>query len=379
MRRLVGIELGLETLRVVEFARWSGKVARKFEVAWSANDPTSAVATLRRELAQPDGLAIAVGLGFLRIARVELPPVSDEQRDQMVGLEPERFFTSRDEVLAAVAPGTSLAFAASRSWLESVVRAFNGWTPVERVETAPVAATNSLGSVTGTYALAASVPDEEGILVLREGAIQSVRRSRPSEEVFNAPVRGAVEMRYAAAHGAVLGLENPVAGTLMSEAARRVVRRRTLSRQVLAASAAAACLAFMLWSIDQSRERTLVALEARATQLLSEVEPALRAQAQLVSIEGERSLISGVLSQRPDAAAGLAAISALLPRDAVLMTARFSGGQWQITGTADDAAALVPRFDADARFDSVRVLAASSRFRDGQRARETFSLAFHVR
>jgi hypothetical protein len=43
------------------------------------------------------------------------------------------------------------------------------------------------------------------------------------------------------------------------------------------------------------------------------------------------------------------------------------------------AAALVPHLDRNGHFEDVRMLSASSRFRDGPRTRETFSIALRVR
>lgn len=378
MSRRVGIELGAAHLRVVELKRWGDGVARTFEVAWSPEEPALALAGLRKEIPKPASIAVAVGLPFLRIARVELPPASAEVRDQIVALEPERFFATRDELIVGVAPNTPLAFATPRTWLDRVLAVVSEWGVVERVEASPIAAATSLGAVTGAYALEAG-DNELGLLVLDKGAIQTVRRTRDAAGAVGSRDAGSLDMRYCAAHGAALRVEQPVAGSLMSAPSRRAVRRRALSRVVLATAAAAAGVAFMGWSLDRSRERQLVALEARAQELTNQVQPSLEAQSQLASIEAEQSLIGNVLSARPNPAAALAAISTLLPDDAVIQNARFVGDQWQISGTASDAAALVPRFDADARFDSVRVLAAISRFRDGQRSRETFSIAFHVR
>jgi len=62
-----------------------------------------------------------------------------------------------------------------------------------------------------------------------------------------------------------------------------------------------------------------------------------------------------------------------------VLSLRASAADWQIDGTALDAAAIVPLLDRDDRFEDVRFLSASSRFRDGDRTYETFSIAFRVR
>jgi hypothetical protein len=75
----------------------------------------------------------------------------------------------------------------------------------------------------------------------------------------------------------------------------------------------------------------------------------------------------------------LAALSERLPEGATVLNLRAQGEEWQIDGTARDAAALLPLLDRDDRFDTVRFLSASARFREGPRTYETFSIAFRVR
>jgi hypothetical protein len=86
-----------------------------------------------------------------------------------------------------------------------------------------------------------------------------------------------------------------------------------------------------------------------------------------------------IVANRANPHAALAAISAALPREATVLSARANGNDWQIDGTTSDASRLVPLLDQHARFDSVRFLSASSRYRDGSRSYETFSIALRVR
>ena len=97
----------------------------------------------------------------------------------------------------------------------------------------------------------------------------------------------------------------------------------------------------------------------------------------LQSREAEAATLREVASRRADPLDALAAISAALPRDAVVLSARANGSDWQLDGTAADASALVPLLDAHQRFDSF--LAATSRYREAARSYETFSIALRHR
>jgi hypothetical protein len=168
-------------------------------------------------------------------------------------------------------------------------------------------------------------------------------------------------------------------GTLLNATERRQAAGRTARSIATAVLGAVAAIVFCVFSIDRARERTLLALTMEAERLTREGRPALDAQQQLVRRQRDADLARAMASTRPDPAAALAAVSALLPKDAVVLNARVAGNSWQIDGTSANAAALIRLLDADDRLDNVRPLAASSRFRDGRTTRESFSLAFDVR
>jgi hypothetical protein len=75
----------------------------------------------------------------------------------------------------------------------------------------------------------------------------------------------------------------------------------------------------------------------------------------------------------------MSAVSKQLPPGATVLNLRVNGADWQVDGTAKDAAALVPLLDKDDHLENVRFLSASTRFKDGNRMVETFSIAFKVR
>jgi hypothetical protein len=89
--------------------------------------------------------------------------------------------------------------------------------------------------------------------------------------------------------------------------------------------------------------------------------------------------ISTTVSSRVDALAALASIGARLPDEAVAQRVRMAGNEWQVEGNAATASAVLAALAAEPRFERVRFLAPSNRFRDGTEDRETFAIAFAVR
>jgi general secretion pathway protein L len=77
---------------------------------------------------------------------------------------------------------------------------------------------------------------------------------------------------------------------------------------------------------------------------------------------------------RPRAAAILAALSEALPDQAWLTALEIDGEGVEITGYADDAAALPPALDAAPAFGAPRFLTPTTR--DAAGARERFALGF---
>ena len=57
----------------------------------------------------------------------------------------------------------------------------------------------------------------------------------------------------------------------------------------------------------------------------------------------------------------------------------WDGTVWRIEGSAANAPAIVPMLDSDALFSDVRIVAATTRFLDMGRQRESFSISFQTR
>ena len=378
----VGIELSPTRLRAVVASTWRDVPVRTSEVPWNPQQPLDGVLALRSSLGTVDSVALAIGLGLLSVKRVELPQAGDAEREQMVALEGERFFAVQEPVVTALAPGGAVAFAVESATLDAWTTAFATWGPVVRVDPAPVALARALGAhAAGEYHVDAGA-NERGFVALGAGRVLASRRiptaldERPGGEL---PELHGLGGEWSAALGALMGDDASEAGTLASPSRRREFRTRRLRRLATAAAAAAAAIAFAAFAFDRSRDRTLQALAAEVTALRGAAAPAELALATQARLAAELSLLRRRAEGRTGALGPLAAVSNLLPADAVILSAQATGRDWQIDGTAGDAAALVPLLDRDPRFENVRVLSASSRFRDAARTRETFSIAFRVR
>lgn len=375
----VGVELSPGIIRVVRLAPVTGRVTHSFELPWDPSRPADAVAAVRGRLPRPDSLTLAVGLGFLEIARVDLPPVSSDQRARIVELEPDRYFAaSPDAIVCAPLPSAPVACALAASTAAAWADAFEGWAPVRWVEPAPLAIARALGPrTTGTFKVPAA-PGETGLLELKSGRIVAVRRTRDLDAgAPDLPSVGGVGAPWVAALGAARysAFDDGSAPALATTAwRRRLTSRRRTARTVLAAVTLAA-LGFAGWAADGRRERTLRAVEALATEVAVRSAPAESALRVLRLREAEAATVTGVLARRANPFRALAVLSSALPRDAVVLSARATGNHWQLDGTTSDASALVPLLDRHALLDSVRFLSASSRFRESNRSYETFSIA----
>jgi hypothetical protein len=275
------------------------------------------------------------------------------------------------------------AFAMDAELLERWVRAFETWAPVEAVEAAPRSLARALArtQADGWFELPAG-PGEQGLVELEAGRFRSARRAVAGTfggTVTPLPAHGLVQPESLCAWGAALGIDDALDGMLLSTSMARHIHRRRVERSLTAGVMCGAALAFALWAVDRSRERTLDALRAEAASLTARAGAALALQSELAAIEQERAALGKAGGDALDPLPVLAALSQRLPAGATVLNLRATGEGWQMDGTAPDAAAIVPLLDGDDRFRDVRFLSASSRYREGERTYETFSIGFRVR
>ena len=380
-----GIELTPTVVRLVRLA-WSGGVTDTVEIPWDPARPAEAVAALQAKVGRPDAVSLAIGLGFLEITRLDLPPVPAPERARMVELEPDRYFAAAngEAHVVTVAPDEQIAFAVPAALVETWLTAFEHWTPVQWVEPSPVAVARALEKQPNATYLLDARDGEIGLAQLDRGRLVSVRRTLDKNAIREArpiPAIGSTKGSFAAALGAAKHRSHGArtAPALAPESRRRRIAARQRTTVAMSAIAAIAAIAFATWSADRWRERTLTDLQSRAAQAEMRGAAADTALRMLRSRETEAAAIRDIAASRPDPFGALAAISAALPREANVLSARATGNNWQIDGTTSDASALVPLLDRHERFDSVRFLSASSRYRDSNRSYETFSIALRFR
>lgn len=385
----LALELGTSTLRGVVASSWRDVPRRTVEVPWSPDAPDAGIAALREVVGAVDAIAVTIGLGLLHVARVTLPPAPDETRERMLTLEGARYFATEAPVVAALAPGGSVAMAIEASRLERWCALLETWGPITRVEAAPVSLARALARVSGQAGGAYRVEandGEQGLVVLRDGLVDAVRRipvANGEADGTDIPSDGVIPASHRAAWGALLAEDAPERGTLAPPERRRRFAARRRRRLAVALVAAVAGIVLAVMAVDRWRDRTLRALEREVAASRDGARAGSDALATTARLDAEVSYLGKAARERGDGRGGtlgaLAAISNAFPEDAVILNARAVGREWQVDGTATSAAALVPHLDADGHFEDVRILSASSRFRDGTRTRETFSLAFRVR
>ena len=378
----VGVELGLDSVRAIALERWRKAPRAAIEVPWNPARPADAVAALRQALGPTSRIALSVSLAYLHIKQAKLPPAPVAERRRILALEPDRFFPVQDQALAvSLANDDNLAFAIDADQLERWVSAFEEWAPVEVIEPAPLSIARALGPTAGgTFAIAAG-PDEQGVIELQHGRVRSARRmfGNGDAQAASVPATAGVGPSHLAAYGAALGVAEPLDAMLLTDSQTARLRMRRFRRVVTAAVVCAIAFILAIWSVDRSRQRQLDRIRQEIVALTPNAREAIDLRDRLAATEREASAITQLAAQRPDPLPVLAALSAQLPAGATVLNIRSNGSDWQIEGRAGDAAAIVPLLDRDERFDDVRFLSASSRFREGDRTYETFSIAFRVR
>ncbi len=380
---VIGVELGTDVVRVVALGGWGRTPRKTCEAAWDPARPHEVVPFLREQIGPVGRIALSVGLGFLYPKQVKLPPAPASERRRMLMLEPDRFFPVQGQPLViSLASAGSLAFAIEAELLEGWIRAFEDWAPVESAEATPVSIARLLGNSgrDGLFAVAAGA-DESGLIEVGSGRLESARRApagAAAPDPQELPTLGDTPGPFLAAHGAALGVGEALDSMLLPDPIAGRIRRRRARRLRIVAAACAVSLGVALWGVDRARERALARIEDQITVMAPRAQRAIELRDRLAAMDREARAIAEIGRGRADPLLVLAALSERLPGGAVVLNARGTGNDWQIDGTAADAAAIVPQLDRDQRFQDVRFLSASARFSDAGRTYETFSIAFRV-
>ncbi len=423
MSRL-GLELGPRTIRAVRVGGWPKSRARTMEVSWDPENPAEAVAALREHLGPATHVMAAVDLSLLHVKRLQLPPLPLEEKRRLLGLEPDRFFAVRGaELVFSVRDDDDLVFAAREPLVAAWVDALETLGRLERIEPAPLACARALARARVESGLVFRDGRDEGVeaLEIEKGRLRWARRlygrlpeaaaalaaeasgadirpgtdtiyvtpwneetgrelsaRLPNGEVRAPPRVADLDPAYLAAYGAALEVGRGWREALLTADLERKIVRRRRARLASAAVACAAALLFALLSVDAYRARAEGALETRIAELRAQAADALALQERAEALGRRTRAVSAIEAGRPDLLRALLELSERLPAGAWIRSIRAAEGEWEIDGYARDAAALIPLFENDPRFEDVRFRSATSRAQVGTETYENFSLALRV-
>lgn len=416
MNSRLGIELSPRTLRGVRRQGWGRTQTRVVEIAWDPENPAEAVRALKQELGPARRIAVALDLALLFAKHVKLPPLPAIQRQNILRLEPERFFPVRAEDLVVAVPGDgNLVFAARATSLAAWIAALEELASVDLIEPSPSALARALARAAVEEAVVVfdARDDGVGVVEIRAGRPARVRRlfgdldaaaealttdgassvyltpwndDRASalaaqlggEPPQPLPVVSDVPGSFLPAYGAALaiGQRHDMAHTLIPpELAARIGMRRR--REVAVAGlACTAALVFALTSLDAWQRRGLRAVERELAALKQRGETALALYQRIEALGHEAQALEQIGAAGSEPLGVLLALSRRLPTGAYLRSLRFSSGAWQMDGYAPQAAQLAAALAAAPEFRDVRFLSATNRVTMSDQTYESISLAF---
>lgn len=363
------------------------------ELPWNFAEPDVTVAALRARFGSVSALALSIGLGFLEVARPELPPMPVADARRMLMRDADRYFPLERSAAIALGRQQSLAFAMDGEQLQRWVRAFETWAPVRSIVAAPNAIAAALARRdAGVHELAVDAAhDERGFVRVQNGAVLEARRVPVALETGARNATGAlsdgalnngalgVPAQFSSALSALESEHDEVDAMLADATLDREMRNFRRQRRLWSYAMLTVSVVALVAALDASRSRTLRATRAAADSLSLLAAPGLAARARLATNEQEISELRVRASLQNDALGVLAQLSATLPTDAFVQRIEWDGTEWRMEGSANQAASIVPRLDTVRTFTNVRVMNASTRFRDGNRTRESFSIAFRTR
>jgi len=290
----IGVEIGPTRLRALRLGR-RGR-AEAMEVAWGARPPTDSIAALRERFGSGNVVAVALDASMLFVKRLELPPLSLEERRRIVATDPQRYFPVLHDTLVAGVREDDLVVAARTELLDGWTEALGVLGSVERVEPAPLALRRHL-AVHGVEDALLVMGDEGSTEIalarVERGEIRSLRKIaadvqelarlvasadqgpgacvlcpwredlaavlqahlQPGAVVPVPPPPGAPEA-FAVAHGAVLGLDDGDRLTLRSPALERRMAVTTRRRTFLHVAVLVVALGGLAGALDHRRTAT---------------------------------------------------------------------------------------------------------------------------
>ncbi|NIR44002.1 MAG: PilN domain-containing protein [Gemmatimonadetes bacterium] len=421
MSSRLGLELGPEEIRAVQVSGWPRRRFRTLDVAWDPEQPAEAFRALRESLGPVSRVCAAVALPLLRVKHVQLPPLPLKERRRILGLEPDRYFAVRGtDLVFSVRETDNLVFAAPESLVAAWLTALEELGPLERIEPAPHAIARALGRHGVADALLLDDRYGPGVdaIELQDGKLHNARRLYgqlpeaaaslaegstdprastdiylhpweeerareladrwPTHPVKSLPDRKGVDAAHLTAYGAALEPGAEWRESLLTPELERRIGRRRRGRVAVAAIACAAAAVFLVASADDYRARAEDRLDARIAELRERAADVMALQERATALAREARAISQIEALGSGVLGALLELSRSLPDDAWIRSIQAEPPDWYIEGWARDAAALIPLFENDPRFEDVQFRSATSRAQIGNETYDYFSLALRT-
>jgi Tfp pilus assembly protein PilN len=415
----LGIEVGPTSLRALRFAPGRSARGEAMEVEWAPHPPPESIGALRERFGSGNTIAVALDMSVLFVKRLELPPLSMEERRRIVAMDPQRYFPVREDALVAGVRDDDLVVATRTPLFDEWMDALGALGSVERVEPAPAALTRylaTLGIPSGMLMMLGPDGAEATVARILDGQIQTLRKvpsgtaelgdlatavdpdvgtcvlcpwhdelaaqlrtNLPEDAVVPVPTSPGAPDSFAVAHGALLGFDEGSQLTLCSPSLERRLVASTRRRTALHIAVLVAALGIFGWALDHRRSATLRALDEQIADAREAAAPVLELRDQAASLAEEMALLATEAASRSNPLDVLATLTRILPADAYLTQLSTSDGEWELNGLARDAARLVPLLEGSDLFADVRFRSATTRVRVRNESYENFALVFrHV-
>jgi Tfp pilus assembly protein PilN len=402
---VLGLELGPATLRAV---RLDGDEPRTLEIDWDPDVPAPALAAVAEALGRARTVSAAIDTSLLRVRRLELPPLPAADRRRALALESDRYFAATEPLAFSLASPDGLVYAVAAERLEAWTDALGELGPLSRIEPAAAALARALADG-GSQAFDLLRPVEEGLEWCRveEGRVVDARRvfGDPDAALAELQVRsqGAVLLdprwdgevpkalesaidpqprsvppRFMAAFGATLRPDEGWEEGFVTEPFQRERARRLNRRRAGAVAALAAAVLFAVLSWGAHRDRVEARIDDRIATLREDVAPVMALEEDVAGLQRSLAALQQIEESRVDVLRALGALTDRIPPDTWLRTIQMAENEWQIQGTGNDAAALIPALEADPMFADVSFAAATRRVQIENSTYDDFAVAFRA-
>jgi len=372
------VVLLLDTARVV------GVSSRKDETPWESPWNGIASAEFVRELENRFGeisqFVLVVGLGFLEIARPELPPLPVDAQIALLRRDADRYFPIDGSVAVAFVDG--IGFAMTSAQLAAWVRSLEQIGRVVSCFALPALCTRALPN--GEYSIS-TAGDDVSRIVVTDGQLRDVRRIARGDDSEPATRHSLKNTRefdvFRVLQSASRSQDAPASAQLLDDSLQSTFARRRATAILRSCAMLACAIALLAWSADRWRSREVQAMRTLVTTLRTNATAAQLAATRVALATSERRLLHSADSASTSGSGAhdvLARLGMIVPKDAFVTRLEWDGSAWRIDGSASDAARLVPLLDADSLFSEVRTVGASTRFLDAGKSRESFSIAFRT-